>query len=40
MTVASKAGLARMSPLGLTYLVVASVGWGLNFPIMKYLLSE
>ncbi len=40
MTVASKARRARMSPLGLAFLLVASVGWGLNFPIMKYLLSE
>lgn len=40
MTVASKVRRARMSPLGLAFLLVASVGWGLNFPIMKYLLSE
>lgn len=29
-----------MSPLGLGFLAVASVGWGLNFPIMKHLLTE
>jgi len=29
-----------MSPLGLAFLAVTSVGWGLNFPIMKYLLTE
>lgn len=29
-----------MSPLGLGLLVIASVGWGLNFPIMKHLLTE
>ena len=29
-----------MSPLGLAFLTVASVGWGLNFPIMKHLLTE
>jgi probable blue pigment (indigoidine) exporter len=29
-----------MSPLGLGFLAVASVGWGLNFPIMKQLLTE
>ena len=29
-----------MSPLGLIVLSIASVGWGLNFPIMKNLLSE
>ena len=30
----------RISPLGLVFLAVASVGWGLNFPIMKHLLTE
>lgn len=30
----------RISAAGLTYLAVASVGWGLNFPIMKHLLTE
>jgi probable blue pigment (indigoidine) exporter len=30
----------RISPLGLTFLAVTSVGWGLNFPIMKNLLTE
>jgi hypothetical protein len=29
-----------MSSLGLIYLAIASVGWGLNFPIMKHLLTE
>jgi probable blue pigment (indigoidine) exporter len=40
MTIVPRAGRARMSPLGLVFLVVASIGWGLNFPIMKHLLSE
>ena len=30
----------RISPLGFVLLVIASVGWGLNFPIMKHLLAE
>ena len=30
----------RDSPLGLVFLVVTSVGWGLNFPIMKHLLTQ
>jgi hypothetical protein len=30
----------RLSPLGLVLLAATSVGWGLNFPIMKHLLSE
>src|ERR1700709_298042 len=40
MSVNRQAGRARMSPLGLGFLAVASVGWGLNFPIMKHLLTE
>ena len=30
----------RLSPLGLILLAITSVGWGLNFPIMKHLLAE
>lgn len=40
MPVARPAGRPRMSPLGLVFLLIASVGWGLNFPIMKHLLTE
>jgi probable blue pigment (indigoidine) exporter len=40
MSINRQAGRARMSPLGLGFLAVASVGWGLNFPIMKHLLTE
>src|SRR5262249_14772614 len=40
MTVVPKTGRPRISPLGLGFLAVTSVGWGLNFPIMKYLLTE
>ena len=40
MSIAVPAGRARISPLGLVFLIVASVGWGLNFPIMKHLLTE
>lgn len=40
MSIALPAGRARISPLGLVYLAIASVGWGLNFPIMKHLLTE
>ena len=40
MIVVPKAGRARVSPLGLVFLAITSVGWGLNFPIMKHLLSE
>ena len=31
---------SAISPLGLVFLAVTSVGWGLNFPIMKHLLAE
>ena len=40
MSVIHQAGRARTSPLGLAFLAIASVGWGLNFPIMKHLLTE
>lgn len=40
MTAVPVAGRAPLSPLGLAFLVVASTGWGLNFPIMKFLLTE
>ena len=36
----SRRAAKRISPLGLVFLAVTSVGWGLNFPIMKNLLSE
>jgi len=36
----SKTTSAAMSPLGLIFLAITSVGWGLNFPIMKHLLTE
>jgi probable blue pigment (indigoidine) exporter len=38
MPLTNRAG--RLAPLGLVLLTVASVGWGLNFPIMKRLLAE
>jgi drug/metabolite transporter (DMT)-like permease len=40
MTAVRNSGRNRMSPLGLALLAVTSIGWGLNFPIMKQLLSE
>jgi drug/metabolite transporter (DMT)-like permease len=40
MTAVRNTGRNRMSPLGLALLAVTSIGWGLNFPIMKQLLTE
>ena len=40
MPLINHAGRDRLSPLGLILLAVTSVGWGLNFPIMKHLLTE
>lgn len=40
MSIVLPAGRARISPLGLVCLAIASIGWGLNFPIMKHLLTE
>ena len=31
---------AHITPAGLMFLAITSVGWGFNWPIMKYLLSE
>jgi drug/metabolite transporter (DMT)-like permease len=31
---------ARIAPAGLVYLAITSVGWGFNWPVTKYLLSE
>ena len=40
MTVISVPGRAPISSVGLVLLVIASIGWGLNFPVMKFLLSQ
>jgi len=40
MTAALKTRRVRLSPIRITFLAVTSIGWGLNFPIMKYILSE
>ena len=31
---------SRVAPIGLLFLVTASVGWGLNWPVMKFVFSE
>jgi drug/metabolite transporter (DMT)-like permease len=31
---------ARIAPIGLVFLAITSVGWGLNWPVMKHLLTE
>jgi drug/metabolite transporter (DMT)-like permease len=41
MTLQSPPGAkARIAPAGLVFLAITSVGWGFNWPIVKYLLSE
>ena len=35
-----RAARARISPAGLMFLAITSVGWGFNWPVTKYLLSE
>jgi drug/metabolite transporter (DMT)-like permease len=41
MTLSLEAGAkARIAPAGLLFLAVTSIGWGLNWPIMKHLLVE
>ena len=34
------AATARITPAGLVFLLTTSIGWGLNWPVTKYLLSE
>jgi hypothetical protein len=31
---------SRVAPIGLLFLVTASVGWGLNWPVVKFVFSE
>jgi drug/metabolite transporter (DMT)-like permease len=41
MTVQNQpAAKARIAPAGLMFLAITSVGWGFNWPVTKYLLSE
>src|SRR3978361_1365856 len=41
MTIQQQPGAkARIAPSGLVFLAITSVGWGLNWPIMKHLLTE
>ena len=41
MTDSRKTGAkARITPAGLMFLAITSVGWGFNWPVTKYLLSE
>src|ERR1700719_2302397 len=41
MTVQNQPGAkARIAPAGLLFLAMTCVGWGLNWPITKYVLSE
>src|SRR6187402_1623742 len=40
MSVSTPAWRARIAPLGLLFLAITSVGWGLNWPVMKFLMSE
>src|SRR5258706_14256068 len=34
------AARAQITPAGLIFLAITSVGWGFNWPVTKYLLSE
>src|SRR5919201_488117 len=40
MTESKPTARARTAPAGLMFLAITSVGWGFNWPITKYLLSE
>jgi hypothetical protein len=38
--VVQQSAASRADPVGLLFLLTTSVGWGLNWPVMKYALSE
>src|SRR2546425_9505411 len=40
MTESNPTAPARIAPAGLMFLAITSVGWGFNWPVTKYLLSE
>src|ERR1700720_123144 len=41
MTVQNQPGArARIAPAGLMFLAITSLGWGFNWPVTKFLLSE
>ena len=40
MTESKPTAGARIAPAGLMFLAITSVGWGFNWPVTKYLLSE
>ena len=40
MTESKPTAPARIAPAGLMFLAVTSVGWGFNWPVTKFLLSE
>jgi drug/metabolite transporter (DMT)-like permease len=40
MTESKPPARARIAPAGLLFLAITSVGWGFNWPVTKYLLSE
>src|SRR5256885_13437717 len=40
MTESKSTAPARIAPAGLMFLAITSVGWGFNWPVTKFLLSE
>ena len=40
MTESKPTAPARIAPAGLMFLAITSVGWGFNWPVTKFLLSE
>src|SRR5437867_11259617 len=40
MTESKPTATGRIAPAGLMFLAITSVGWGFNWPVTKYLLSE
>ena len=40
MTESKPSARGRLAPVGFLFLAITSVGWGFNWPVTKYLLSE
>ena len=40
MTESKPTAPVRIAPAGLMFLAITSVGWGFNWPVTKFLLSE
>ncbi|MET0707554.1 MAG: DMT family transporter [Tardiphaga sp.] len=40
MTLPTPSARPRLNPVGLLFLAIPSIGWGLNWPVMKFMITE